>query len=83
MGDRPKEFVMLTSEQLEELLRKVVNDNRLPLLVDKQQLAQQLGCSPAQVDALRRKGLPTIKVGSLARFEPAKVVLWLKERGVA
>lgn len=83
MGDRPQEFVMLTREQLEELLRKVVNDNRLPVLVDKQQLAQQLGCSPAQVDLLRKKGLPTVKVGALARFEPAKVVAWLKELGGA
>jgi hypothetical protein len=49
-----------------------------PLLVDKQALAQRLGCSPAHIDALRKRGLPVVMVGQLVRFEPERVVEWLR-----
>lgn len=54
-----------------------------PLLVDRQGLARALGCSPGQVDALRKRGLPTTMVGQLPRFEPARVVEWLRKDGAA
>lgn len=53
-----------------------------PLLVDKQDLARQLGCSPAHIDHLRKRGLPTVPVGKVVRFEPAKVLEWLRAQKV-
>jgi hypothetical protein len=51
-----------------------------PLLVDKQDLARQLRCSAAHIDHLRKRGLPTVMVGQVVRFEPQKVLAWLEAR---
>lgn len=51
------------------------------LLVDKQGLAQQLGCSAAHIDHLRKRGLPTVNVGQSVRFEADKVLEWLRAQG--
>lgn len=50
-----------------------------PLLVDRQGIARVLGCSAAHVDALRKRGLPALMVGQAVRFEPARVIEWLRE----
>lgn len=69
--------------ELGELIRAAVREemgHARPLLVDKQQLARQLGCSPAHVDHLRKRGLPTVMLGQAVRFEPGAVLGWLRQQ---
>jgi hypothetical protein len=77
----------MTRDELEELVDRAVSKalarGTEPPLVDKQALAQLLDCSPTHVDHLRKKGVPTVMVGNLVRFEPAKVLTWLRESGAA
>lgn len=40
-------------------------------------VARFLGCSERQVYLLRAQGLPTIHVGSMVRFDPEQVRLWV------
>lgn len=87
-NDNDQPAFTLTRAQLEALVSHSVSAalalrNSLPVLVDKQELASQLGCSASHVDHLRKDGLPTLRVGQLMRFEPAKVMEWLRERSLA
>jgi hypothetical protein len=68
--------------ELGELVRAAVRAElgARQLLVDKQQLSRQLGCSPAHVDHLRKRGLPTVMLGQAVRFEPDAVLGWLREQ---
>jgi hypothetical protein len=79
----PTELVVIPAAQLYELIQRAVNQARTesPVLVDKQDLARQLGCSAAHIDHLRKRGLPTVQVGQVVRFEPGKVLDWLRENG--
>jgi len=79
---------------LAELLRRVVREEldraicelsppeRHPALLDRQQLAKELGVSAAKVDQLRREGIPHVQlgVGGVRRFELAAVLSWLRNR---
>jgi predicted DNA-binding transcriptional regulator AlpA len=75
----------LTRAQLEELIAKAVcqaMDRGIggPVLIDKQDLARSLGCSASSIDRLRREGLPSVQLAKqVVRFEPAKVIEWLRE----
>ncbi len=40
-------------------------------------VARFLGCSERQVYILRSQGLPSIHVGSMVRFDPEQVRLWV------
>jgi hypothetical protein len=76
----------MTGAQLQALMSAAVREAMTsgagaPLLVDKQVLARQIGCSAAHIDALRKKGLPTVMVGQAVRFEPARVLDWLRSQG--
>jgi len=78
---------LLTVSQLEELLTKAIcaaRDQGIiaapALTVGKQDLARQLGVCASHIDHLRKKGLPTMLVGQSVRFEPAKVIEWLREQ---
>lgn len=54
------------------------------VLVDRDGLARRLGCSASHIDSLRKKGLPTVRVGgAVVRFDVADVVAWLKTSGGA
>jgi excisionase family DNA binding protein len=48
-----------------------------PLLWSTADLANYMRCSERHVLALRHKGLPSIKLGHLIRFEPQAVRQWL------
>lgn len=78
-------MVTLTRAQLETLVQRAVGAALClrgalePALVGKQDLARQIGVSASQIDRLRKLGLPSVKVGESVRFEPAKVIAWLKE----
>jgi len=85
LGDRAPAFTV-TRGELGAIVAQAVASalgQGAPLLVDRQGLARALGCSPGQVDALRKRGLPTTMVGQLPRFEPALVVEWLRKDGAA
>ena len=78
----------LTRTQLENLVTRAVREAMAqgivgPVLVDKQDLARQLGCSPSHVDHLRKQGMPWVPVGQVVRFEPVKVLEWLRARETA
>lgn len=51
-----------------------------PALLDREGLAQALGCSTGQVDKLRRQGLPVVWLGASPRFELPAVLAWLRTR---
>lgn len=77
--------VTLTVGELRQLVtdaarEAVAGRSGASLLVDKQDLAQQIGVSASQIDRLRKLGLPSVKVGESVRFEPAKVLDWLREQ---
>ncbi len=76
----------LTRTQLEALVTRALQAALAqgiigPVLIDKQDMARQLGCSPAHLDHLRKRGLPVVKVGAVIRFEPALVLDWLRAQG--
>lgn len=84
-NDNDAPVYTLTRAQLEELVARAVCqalDKGIggPVLLDKQDLARVIGCSATHVDQLRRDGMPWVPVGHRVRFEPAKVIEWLKER---
>lgn len=73
----------LTEDELTAVVRKAVGQvlgEPRELLVDKQGLARCLNCSAAHIDVLRKRGLPTVPVGQLVRFEPAAVLAWLRKQ---
>jgi hypothetical protein len=74
--------VTLTRAELAEVVRTAVTQavGGASRLVDKQELAALLLCSPAHVDHLRKRGLPWVPVGQAVRFEPARVIDWLREQ---
>lgn len=87
-NDNAAPLFTMTRAELESLVGKAVSAalylrSTEPVLVDKQALAQLLSCSPTHVDHLRKKGMPTIRLGGVVRFEPAKVLSWLRETGAA
>jgi hypothetical protein len=77
-------IVVLSVEELEAIVERAVRtamgSSHQPLLVDKQSMAQKLGCSAAHIDNLRKQGLPVVWLGEAVRFDPPKVVDWLRER---
>ena len=77
-------MVTMTRGELVDLVDRAVTvalhlSHAEPVLVGKQDLARQIGVSASQIDRLRKLGLPSVKVGESVRFEPAKVLAWLKE----
>jgi excisionase family DNA binding protein len=54
---------------------------RDPSLWTTTELARFLGCTERHIYHLRERGLPTIRLGSLVRFDPAEAMNWLKRQG--
>lgn len=76
-------MVLMSEEELAATMRKALGEALTahgggPLLVDKQALARQLDCSAAHIDNLRKRGLPAVRIGAAVRFEPARVLEWLR-----
>lgn len=83
-NDNDGPLFTMTRAELEKLVNRAVGEalrlrGALDALVGKQDLARQIGVSASQIDRLRKLGLPSVKVGESVRFEPAKVIAWLKE----
>jgi hypothetical protein len=49
-------------------------------LLDRRGVAGLLGCCVDVVDRLRGQGMPELRVGDAPRFEPDRVLEWLRER---
>jgi hypothetical protein len=78
--------VVLTPEALTALVKSAVcealaeqREDPEPPLLDRNGLAKALGCSPSQVDRLRRGGLPCVRLGDVPRFELARCLEWLRQ----
>ncbi|MDQ6662315.1 MAG: helix-turn-helix domain-containing protein [Chloroflexota bacterium] len=55
-----------------------------PLLLTVPDVAIQLGVCPATVyNLMNRKGLPSVKVGSMRRISPESLQKWLKQQEIA
>lgn len=81
-------LVTLTAADLRALVVDAVADvlaelapADAPALLDRRGLARALGCSPDQVDRLRREGCPELRLGDVPRFELPAVLAWLRSRG--
>ena len=51
-------------------------------LVDKEAIAKLLQCSVSQVDVLRQKGLPFVRLGGCVRFDAGIVKKWIENQMV-
>ncbi len=54
-----------------------------PRLWTTTELARFLGCTERHIFHLRERGLPTIRLGALVRFDPAEALNWLERQGKA
>lgn len=61
----------LVTEAVEEAL--AAHDGR-PALLDRNALAHALSVSPSHVDVLRKRGLPTVRLGDAPRFDLVDVL---------
>ena len=87
--DRPKYVVdppafTLSSAQLSEMIERAVaagmraasNDVASELL-DRNAIAKVIGCSAAQVDKLRKSGMPCERLGQTPRFRAKACLEWI------
>lgn len=70
----------LADKLVAELRRQIAVSTRPPALLDRTALCRELGVSPATVDRLRAKGLPTVWVCAAPRFELCAALAWLREQ---
>lgn len=82
-------LVMLTVTQLERIVQGAVLDaldkheqGRAPTpeLVSGATMAKKLGVSRTKMHRLREEGCPSVRVGDVFKFQPAKVMSWLEAR---
>ena len=86
MSGQPQ-LVVMPAEQLAAMLKAAVTEafaeqreDVAPALLDRNGLAQALGCSPSQIDRLRRAGMPFVRLGDVPRFELGRCLEWLRQR---
>jgi len=66
--------------KLESQLSKLQEqDSATAGLLDLEGIAQSLGVDPAMIKWMIKRGLPVVKVGSVMRFDAARVQEWRKE----
>ena len=52
-----------------------INESSGTHLIDQRELADLLGCNPRTISNLiRRRKIPVVKVGTLNRFQPDRVI---------
>ena len=66
---------MLTADQLRQIVRDAIveafeaqKEDPPAQLLDRSGIARVLGLSTASIDKLRKRGLPSIRVGDVPRF---------------
>jgi excisionase family DNA binding protein len=52
-------------------------------LLSVSEMAARLGVHRSKVNAMRLEGCPAVRLGSIYRFDPAEVMVWLRTRGEA
>lgn len=82
--------VTLTRGELGALVRGAVDAalealhaSKPPALLDREGLAAALGCSSSLIDKLRRRGMPTVRLGDSPRFELESCLGWIRKDGAA
>lgn len=81
MPTTPAHLALVDLAALRQLLAEVQPEPP-PALLDRPGLARALSCSERHVDALRRRGLPEVRLSATAvRFELGPVLAWLREHG--
>jgi hypothetical protein len=81
----PKPIVMLTVDELREIIRGEVAASQpspMPRFLNVSQCADWLDCTTQAIGKwCREDGMPFVTLGSERRFEPAEVVTWMRSRG--
>lgn len=78
--------VMMTRAELKALVREATEEARamaeraapVSVLLDRNAIASALGCSATTVDALRKRGMPWVRLGESPRFELEDCLAWLR-----
>jgi excisionase family DNA binding protein len=50
-------------------------------LINTNELSELLGVSIMTISRLRKKGMPSLKIGGSVRFDPAKINEWMQSKG--
>ncbi len=69
--------------QAVEAALEALGAQKPPALLDREGLAAALGCSSSLIDKLRRRGMPTVKLGDSPRFELERCLGWIRKDGAA
>lgn len=77
--------VMMTRAELKALVREAAEEARAlaeatpaSVLLDRNAIAAALGCSATTIDALRKRGMPWVRLGESPRFELEDCLSWLR-----
>jgi len=46
-------------------------------------MAAYLGCSQRHLFNLRRRGMPSYRIGDMIRFDPERVIEWIESSGMS
>jgi excisionase family DNA binding protein len=61
-------------------MENIINEPSGTHLINQRELADLLGCNPRTIsNLLRRRKIPVVKVGTLNRFQPERVIEALSE----
>lgn len=86
-NDTPGGVIVTTPDQLRHVIRTeleaALEESGVrgsgPALLNREQIADALGCSTFTIDKLKRQGLPCFRVGDSPRFELAKCLEWFEQ----
>jgi hypothetical protein len=75
----PEQLAALIKEAVAEALREHAGAGVVaaPELLDRNGIAKVIGCSAAQIDKLRKRGMPCERVGQVPRFRPKACLEWI------
>lgn len=77
------ELGALVGAAAREAVREALEATTAPALLDREGLAARLGCSSSLIDKLRRRGMPTVRLGDSPRFELEACLGWIRKDGAA
>lgn len=77
------ELGALVRASVEEALEARGERHAAPALLDREGLARAIGCSSSLVDKLRRRGMPSVRLGDSPRFELEACLGWIRKEGAA
>jgi hypothetical protein len=86
----PPLTVVVQADDLDRRIRTAIADvlaehsaerPTVPLLVGQAEMARLLDVSRATLHRLREQGCPCVQVGDVFKYEPERVLAWLRTRG--